>query len=65
MDQRREMTVEERMSQLMAPVEQQLMMCDDHKDQLMMACAMLQRVRELFDFHLGVEGRREMFKDLV
>ena len=57
--------VEQRMKELMAPVEQQIMMCDDREDQLMMACAMLQRTRELFDYHLGEEGRKKMFKDLV
>jgi len=57
--------IESRMSELMMPVEQQLMMCDGREDQLMMACAMLQRVREVFDLHLGEEGRKTMFKDLV
>jgi len=57
--------IERRMSELMEPIEQQLMMCDDREDQLMMACAMLQRVRELFDLHLGENGRKLMFKDLV
>ena len=57
--------IERRMSELMEPIEQQLMMCDDREDQLMIACAMLQRVRELFDLHLGENGRKLMFKDLV
>ena len=43
--------IQRRMSELMEPVEQQLLMCDDHKDQLMLACAMLQRVKELFELH--------------
>ena len=34
--------IEQRMTELMAPVEQQIMMCDDREDLLMMACAMLQ-----------------------
>jgi hypothetical protein len=57
--------VEQRMHELMAPVEQQIMMCDDEKDLLMMACAMLQRTREIFDQTLGEEGRRKMFKELI
>ena len=57
--------VEQRMHELMAPVEQQIMMCDDEKDLLMMACAMMQRTREIFDQTLGEEGRRKMFKDLI
>ena len=53
------------MSELMLPIEQQILMCDDREDQLMMACAMLQRTRELFDYHLGEAGRKKMFKDLI
>lgn len=55
--------VEDRMRELMAPVDQQLMMCDDYKEVLMMACAMLQRTREVFDQILGPEGRMKMFHD--
>ena len=53
------------MTELMRPIEQQILMCDDREDQLMMACAMLQRTRELFDYHIGEAGRKTMFKDLV
>lgn len=58
-------TVQERMKELMQPVDQQIMMCDDRDEVLMMACAMLQRVKEIFDSQLGVEGRKLMFRDLV
>jgi len=57
--------VQKRMAELMAPVEQQILMCDDEKDLLMMACAMLQRTREIFDHTLGETGRKNMFKDLI
>jgi hypothetical protein len=57
--------IQKRMKELIAPIEQQLMMCDDKEDQLMLACAMLQRVKELFDYHLGEKGRKTMFKDLT
>jgi hypothetical protein len=57
--------VEARMSELMQPVEQQIMMCDDREDLLMMACAMLQHVRAIFDNELGEDGRKRMFKDLT
>jgi hypothetical protein len=55
--------VEQRMSELMAPVDQQLLMCDDEKDLLMMACAMLQRSSDIFDQVIGQEGRKRMFKE--
>lgn len=57
--------VQERMQELMAPITQQILMCDDFKDQLMMASAMLVTAKEIFDLHIGVEGRKVMFKDYV
>jgi hypothetical protein len=32
---------------------------------LLLACAMMQRTREIFDATIGVEGRKQMFKELV
>ena len=55
----------ERMTELVKPIDQQIMMCDDRRDLLMLNCAMLQRVREVFDMLIGEEGRKNMFKDLV
>jgi hypothetical protein len=57
--------IERRMAELMEPVDQQLLMCDDRNEQLMMACAMMQRVKEVFDLHIGEAGRKTMFKDLA
>jgi len=57
--------IQNRMAELMQPIDQQIMMCDDREDVLMLACAMLQRVREIFDSQLGIEGRKKMFKDMV
>jgi hypothetical protein len=54
-----------RMKELMAPIEQQLMMCDDEKDQLMMASAMLTFARDIFDLHIGPRGRKIMFKEMT
>jgi hypothetical protein len=53
------------MTELMAPIDQQIMMCDDREDLLMFACAMLTTVRDIFDQQLGDQGRREMFRDYV
>ena len=57
--------IEQRMAELMEPVDQQLLMCDTREEQLMMACAMMQRVREVFDLHIGKAGRQTMFKEYV
>ena len=52
--------VTERMAELMRPVDQQIMMCDNQEDLLMMACAMLQRVNEILDSSIGIEGRKKI-----
>jgi hypothetical protein len=53
------------MSELMAPVEQQIMMCDNREELLMMACAMMQRTHEIFLHELGEEGSKLMYKGYV
>ena len=54
-----------RMAELMAPIEQQIMMCDNREDLLMMACAMMTTVKDIFDRELGETGRKHMFEDFV
>jgi hypothetical protein len=55
--------VAKRMSELMEPIERQIMMCDDRHDLLMMASAMMVTVKDIFDNELGEEGRKHMFKE--
>jgi hypothetical protein len=56
-------STEKRMSELMEPINQQIMMCDNREDLLMFACAMMTTVKDLFDQEIGPEGRKTMFKD--
>jgi hypothetical protein len=53
------------MTELMVLIDNSIKLTDDRNEILMLACAMLQRTKEIFDGTLGVEGRKEMFKDLV
>jgi hypothetical protein len=57
--------IEQRMSTLMTVIDTAIVSSNDRNDQLMLACAMMQRTREIFDATLGVEGRKQMFKELV
>ena len=57
--------IKQRMAELMQPINQQIMMCDDRNDQLMMASAMLVAAKDLFDLHIGEEGRKTMFRDML
>jgi len=57
--------LEKRMETLMTLIDAALLNTNTKEDQLMIACAMLQRTREIFDSILGETGRKKMFKDLV
>jgi hypothetical protein len=57
-----EQTVQERMKELCQPVEQQILMCDNKEDILMMACAMLQHVKTMLDSQIGVDGRKQILE---
>jgi hypothetical protein len=61
----RDNAIVKRMKELTKPIDQQILMCDNREDLLMMASVMLSRTKEIFDLELGEEGRKEMFKDLV
>ena len=56
---------QERMTESMVLIDRSIALTDDRNELLMLACAMLQRTTEIFEGTLGVEGRKEMFKDLV
>jgi len=59
------MDLQERMLELMVPIDSCIQLTDDRNDLLMLACAMMQRVREIFDAEIGEEGRKRMFKELI
>jgi hypothetical protein len=51
------------MKELMAPIEQQIMMCDSREDVLMLACAMLDKTKTILDSQIGVEGRKTIIAE--
>jgi hypothetical protein len=57
--------VARRMDELMEPIDRQIMMSDSREELLMIACAMMQRTTEIFEAELGVNGRKQMYKDYV
>lgn len=48
----------------MVIIDESIVRLETREDQLMLACAMLQRTKEIFDATLGEEGRKQMFKDM-
>jgi len=57
--------IEKRMETMMTVIDTAIMSADSASDQLMLACAMMQRTKEIFDHVLGEEGRKEMFRGLT
>jgi len=57
--------IRKRMLEMMEVIDKTIQLTDNHEDMLMLACAMLQRCKEIFDNQLGTNGRKEMFKDLI
>ena len=53
--------IQKRAAQLMRPIEQQIMMCDDREETLLFACAMLERAKTIIESHIGEAGRKELF----
>ena len=56
--------VRERMAELVQLIDKSIMLSDSREEMLMLACAMMQRTREIFDQELGSDGRKLMFKDM-
>jgi len=57
--------IEKRMETMMVVIDTAVLGATTPNDQLMLACAMLQRTKEIFDHCIGVDGRKEMFRGLV
>jgi hypothetical protein len=53
----------ERMQELMIPIDTSIQLTNDSNELLMVACAMMQRSKEIFETVLGDTGRKKMFKD--
>jgi hypothetical protein len=54
-------SVEERMRELMEPIDQQIMMTDDREEMLMIACAMLSRSKEILVNEMGIRATVDIF----
>ena len=55
--------VTERMKELMMPIDQQIMMCDDREDILMLACVMIETAKRMLDTQIGENGRKTIIND--
>jgi hypothetical protein len=54
-----------RMKELMKPIDQQIMMCDDRQDVLALASIMATTAKLIFVQQLGPDGARQIFTTLL
>lgn len=57
--------VRKRMIELMEPINQQIMMCDNPQEMLMIACCMMEVTHKIFTTQLGEAGAKLMYEDLI
>jgi hypothetical protein len=51
-----------KMTEIMRPIEQQMLLCESPQDKAMMACALLAVAKDLLDKTVGEEGRAYIFR---
>ncbi len=54
-----------RMAELMIPIDNQIMMCDDRGELIMLASALLASSRQIFLANLGAESTLLLFQEMV
>lgn len=55
----------ETITELMKPIDQQITLCKTGNEQVMLACGMMQRVKEILEHHLGVNESKKLLKEYV
>lgn len=57
--------IESRMRELIKPIDEAIMYCDNRNEVLMLASIMLTRLRIIYDNEIGEVGRKEMFRGMT
>jgi hypothetical protein len=57
--------VKRRMEKMIQPCEEAILMADDEKDLLALACAMMTKSKTIFDNILGETHRKTMFRSYI
>jgi len=58
-------STQKRLEELMRPIDQQILMCDNREDVLLLACGMMTTAKAIFDNELGEAGRKTMFEGML
>lgn len=54
-----------RIEELMRPIDQQIMMCDDPKDLMLLASSMLASAKHILIVNIGREETRKIFEEVM
>lgn len=65
MDEEHFYRLNKRATELMTPVIKQINMTDNSEELLLLAFAMMNKSKQIIDDNLGVNKRKELFKDFV
>lgn len=55
--------LDQKVTELMIPVQRQIMMCDDDQELLIFCFGMLNKCKDILDNTLGEEKRKQLFKE--
>lgn len=55
----------EKIAELMKPVDEQITSCQSGNEQIMLACGMMQRVKEILEHHLGLEESKKLLENYI
>ena len=55
--------IDKKLLELMEPVEQQIMLCDEQQELVLLALGLMNKSRDILDNTLGESKRRELFKE--
>ena len=55
----------DRITEMMKPIDQQITLCETGNEQVMLACGMMQRVKEILNHHIGPEQCKNLLQEFV
>lgn len=55
----------DRVSELMLPIDEQIMACETGNEQIMLACGMMQRIKEILNHHLGADETQKLLEAYI
>lgn len=55
----------DKITKMMKPIDEQITLCTTGNEQIMLACGMMQRVKEILTHHLGADPAKNLLQEFV